>query len=276
MKIQLTNIRKLSFRSIQIRTFMVALLCWVTVGCEEDLPDTGSIPDPTPPSADFSFTADEGNYKTLSFTNTSISASDFLWDFGDGSTSGDKEPEHTYAEDGTYEISLTASDKLGKDSTITQSVEIKEPEVPFTPTILNPGFDIQGDDDYRDHWRNADLGEVIQITSSPVHQGEKAAKFPSAGDRIAYQLITVEANKDYIVSFYYTMKTSPAGSLKVAILAGETTDEINAVTVNDQSNSSEYVLASVSFNSGPNTKVAIFVTNEGVECRVDTFTIVPD
>ncbi|MEO1587752.1 MAG: PKD domain-containing protein, partial [Bacteroidota bacterium] len=185
--------------------------------------------------------------------------------------------------EGTYTVTLTSSDKLNVSNTISIDVLIEEPEVPFQPVILNPGFDEEGADSYRDNWRNGDLGGVLQITSSPVHDGVRAGKFPSGGDRVAYQLVTVEEDQDYVISFYYTMKTSPVGSLSIAILGGDVTDpaRIEAATIasetfNDQNNADEYVQASISFNSGPNTEVAIYLSNVDVECRFDTFTIAPE
>jgi len=251
------------------------------LSCNEELPGVGSIPDKTPPKADFSFSTNDADYKEVSFTNLSLSASGYSWDFGDGNTSTEKDPTHIYQAEGSYEVKLLASDKNNVQSELSQTVAVIEPDEPFTPVILNPSFDEIGEDEYRDHWRNENLGGVLQITSSPVHTLEKAAKFPSAGDRIAYQLITVEANKDYIVSFYYTMKTSPEGSLTVKILAGDVTDPaviddvtLATKTLTDQSNAEAYVLDAVEFNSGDNTEVAIFVSNANVECRIDSFTIV--
>ncbi len=45
---------------------------------------------------------------TYSFTNFSIGAVHWLWDFGDGSTSVQLNPVHTYADTGSYRISLIA------------------------------------------------------------------------------------------------------------------------------------------------------------------------
>lgn len=248
--------------------------------CEMELPDVGSIPDETPPQAAFSASANEGDFMTIEFTNNSISATDFVWDFGDGTTSTGRDPVHTYADTGAYEVTLTVSDKLEVSDMTQQTVRVEEPESDFEPEILNPGFDIEGDDSYRDGWRNGDLGGVIQITSSPIHTGEKAAKLPSAGDRIGYQAITVEPNRDYVLSFYYTLKTSNPGSITVAVLAGEVNDPaaiadatIASFTGSDQTSASDFVQATIEFNSGDNSTVAIYFTNEGEEGRIDTFEI---
>ncbi|MDI6793966.1 MAG: PKD domain-containing protein, partial [bacterium] len=40
----------------------------------------------------------------------------WLWDFGDGTTSSDSNPSHTYTDSGTYTVSLTVSDTCGSDT----------------------------------------------------------------------------------------------------------------------------------------------------------------
>ncbi len=64
----------------------------------------------TPPSAGFTWTTTLLN---ASFTDTSTTSSAFtgwMWDFGDGNTSTDQNPTHTYATEGTYYVCLTATD----------------------------------------------------------------------------------------------------------------------------------------------------------------------
>lgn len=46
------------------------------------------------------------------------------WDFGDGTTSEDRNPAHTYTEDGTYKVSLTVTDNGGLTSTTTEEIEV--------------------------------------------------------------------------------------------------------------------------------------------------------
>lgn len=267
-----------------IKAILLLFTITATLFACEDLmyPEEGSIPDQTPPQADFTAMGSEADNFTVNFTNTSISATDYLWDFGDGNTSTDKNPSHTYADLGTYTVTLTATDKLQQTSTTSSSVVIEEAAA-FVPVIQEAGFEDNslpdGSGDGRDSWRNK-MGGVIQITSSPVFDGKQAAKLPSSGDRVGFQLLTVASNTDYVVTFHYTMKTSPEGSLTVAILAGEVTDledvadaTIESVTLTDQTDAGAYVEASIAFNSGDNTEVGIFFHNENVETRLDNFSI---
>ncbi|MBN1340455.1 MAG: DUF2271 domain-containing protein [Bacteroidales bacterium] len=57
------------------------------------------------PVAGFTF---ETNGLIASFTNTSVNATSYQWDFGDGNTSSENNPQHTYNDPGTYTVSLTA------------------------------------------------------------------------------------------------------------------------------------------------------------------------
>jgi len=56
-------------------------------------------------------------------SNTSSNASSFLWDFGDGNSSTDFTPFHTYEFEGTYQLCLTASNDCG-DITTCETITI--------------------------------------------------------------------------------------------------------------------------------------------------------
>ena len=54
---------------------------------------------------------------TVQFTDTSNNnPTSYHWDFGDGSTSDDKNPSHTYQNAGVYKIHLTVTNSAGSDS----------------------------------------------------------------------------------------------------------------------------------------------------------------
>ena len=76
----------------------------------------------------------------VSFIDLSASQPDNIvswsWNFGDGSTSDEQDPEHTYSEDGVYEVRLTVTDEDGSYDVISYRVIIEEAPSKEKPSIL--------------------------------------------------------------------------------------------------------------------------------------------
>ena len=90
-------------------------------------------------TADFKTSADSGCFPmTVIFTNKSLPYADHsYWDFGDGTTSTDPSPTHTYAQPGVYDVSLVISsiysscmDTLRKPALI----KVRQPKSDFIST----------------------------------------------------------------------------------------------------------------------------------------------
>ncbi len=81
--------------------------------------------------------------KPIFTTNLSFGAVDYLWDFGDGNTSNQYEPEHIYQEAGNYDIRLTVtSDKGCKDSVLMAGiVDAIEGGKTMIPNVFTPNSD---------------------------------------------------------------------------------------------------------------------------------------
>ena len=94
---------------------VLCILCLSFASCDGEyvLPEAGSIADATLPSADFSFSqTDPEDYRVVTFSNQSVSATDVTWDFGTGDSSTEKNPDYTYAAgEGVYTVTMTVSDK---------------------------------------------------------------------------------------------------------------------------------------------------------------------
>src|SRR5690606_41923396 len=79
---------------------------------------------------------------------TTLFQSHYLWDFGDGSTSTEYEPSHTYndAGKGSFDVSLIAYNDLGCSDTLKMDAAIQVLDggrllIPnaFTPSLSGPG-----------------------------------------------------------------------------------------------------------------------------------------
>jgi len=108
-----------------------------------------------PPVADFTMDKTEAvPGETITFTNQSEWAESYSWDFGDGSTSTVTNPTHSYASEGIYTITLTATGlKPGTTDMYSMAVKVCYPPV--------ASFSMSDD--------NVDLGEVIYFTNQSTH-----------------------------------------------------------------------------------------------------------
>lgn len=81
-------------------------------------------PEEQTPTAKFTYKVQQPLKVVL--TNTSTNATSYLWEFGDGSTSTEKNPTHRYSGLGVYRIKLTASNST-KSSTHEENVTVEAP-----------------------------------------------------------------------------------------------------------------------------------------------------
>ncbi len=88
---------------------------------------TVSEPANQPPTADFSFFVDG---LTVEFTDESVDEDGqivaWAWDFGDGTTSTDQDPDHAYAVGGTYTVMLAVMDDRGDTDSVSGNVVVAE------------------------------------------------------------------------------------------------------------------------------------------------------
>ncbi|MFN5372048.1 MAG: PKD domain-containing protein, partial [Bacteroidia bacterium] len=73
------------------------------------------------PTASFSYSANGAN---VAFSNGSVNASSYSWDFGDGQTSSAVNPSHTYTNNGSYTITLVASSASCGSDTFAVNIEL--------------------------------------------------------------------------------------------------------------------------------------------------------
>lgn len=94
---------------------------------------------------------------TVTFTNNSNGGNVFFWDFGDGNTSTQTNPTHTYNDTGTYTIMLIAMDSLAcvlEDTAYTSIIVKGLPEADISASVsICPGDSTQliasGGDTYK-------------------------------------------------------------------------------------------------------------------------------
>ena len=290
--------------TILLFSAMIVSISLVSCDYEFDLPEAGSIADATPPSADFSSTQGAGDaWETYTFANLSKSATTYAWDFGDGNTSTDLDGINTYPGEGTFTVTLTASDANGVVSTISQTIEVIEPEeadVP-DPVIINGEFTklpkSSGSDCACSGWINKSIGDQGE-SSSGNGGSDNVIKFDNNEPDHAYQEFEVSPNADYSIEIVTSFKSleagGPASMLELRVLAGtgydsgysptyytntvdfpqdgygyssiaQVEDAANNLLVEVQNNPNDdgYITYTYTFNAGANTSVALFIRGIG-------------
>jgi PKD repeat protein len=112
---------------------MLVLTAVIFTACNDD--EKKPLPD-----ASFSFVA-SGDGRTIQFTNESTDALTYSWAFGDGQTSTEVSPSHTYPDFGTFNVTLTATGDGGTDE--------------FTyPLVVTKSSPVKLDDNSFDDWAN--------------------------------------------------------------------------------------------------------------------------
>ncbi|MEM7485506.1 MAG: PKD domain-containing protein [Bacteroidota bacterium] len=79
---------------------------------EEFVPPTGNVNN-IQPNTLFTTSTDADNNLTLVFRSYSTDATSYLWDFGDGNTSSEANPNYTYATGGLFKVKLTTTSSDG-------------------------------------------------------------------------------------------------------------------------------------------------------------------
>lgn len=81
------------------------------------------------------------NFATVNFTNQSQGGTTYSWNFGDGGTSTQLSPSHTYSTFGTYNVCLISTNTCGSD-TFCMPITISCPTPASNFTFIRNGFSV--------------------------------------------------------------------------------------------------------------------------------------
>ena len=148
--------------------------------------------------------------RLVSFTNTSSDADStalsYLWNFGDGQTSTEQNPQHEYAADGSYNVSLTVTDDTELSAIKTTTVQVVDIDIVLEvlraqrartgSSIVDLRFSgaLQNVDVYRN-------GSKVATTSNA---GSFRDRFNSQATSVTYKIChqgTNECSNDLVVQF---------------------------------------------------------------------------
>lgn len=250
---------------------------------------TQTIDIQAPVTADFTYEVDPNNYRTYSFMDASEDAVMLLWEFGDGFQFTGMNPSHTYAEDGIYTVTLTATSVTGSMSVASAELVVSQG---FVVQVLNGTFDLYGttvgcdgestgdnadawdmtpnstikdcdgnnipspydplwDNGALDSWLDSLYGDDSEQagSTSEGNNGTRGAKLDEAGRRL-YQVVTVQQGESY--TFSIDVKGDSDGlTPEVFLLNTEIQDEIgiNASTSDAAVDAYSQIAATTSYET---------------------------
>lgn len=169
--------------------YLISLVITDNFGCKDTTENQVHVrPTPIP---DFSYTIiNDCNPATVIFENSSADANGFNWNFGDGSTSLEQNPEHIFTFGGNFPVILTADyDNICANNT-TQNVLIHPtPEAAFNP------IDAEGCAPYDADFLNISSGE---LTTTHWTFGDGLYSYETSPSHL------FESPGDYDVNLYVT------------------------------------------------------------------------
>ena len=83
--------------------------------------------------------------QTVTFTDVSVNATHWQWDFGDGSSSTDQNPTYVYNTSGTFTVKLTATNGIGSDDEEKVNYITVSTVTASCPVNLHTMFNVTGD-----------------------------------------------------------------------------------------------------------------------------------
>jgi len=115
-----------------VGNYIVTLTVTDACGNDSTIKDTVTVTNDVPFSGNpnIYLTPDLGCPGTVFSMSSNSGFESYHWNFGDGNSNADRSADHVYNAPGKYQITLTVTDECGNDSSIVDTVEVRD-DLPF-------------------------------------------------------------------------------------------------------------------------------------------------
>jgi PKD repeat protein len=123
--------------------FDVMMIAISPDGCRDTLNNLNIIETYDLPTADFRFSPENTSIydPQVDFTNTSIDAFEYAWNFGDGTVANIENPSHEFNYPGNWKVSLEVTNLFGCKNKISKVVTVDNDFFVFVPNAFSPDND---------------------------------------------------------------------------------------------------------------------------------------
>jgi len=193
------NLKKIQIVKIMKKKLSLLVLALIMlIGCSKD--------DPKPkPDASFTYekviaAAKDYNEMKTYFTNTSEDAVSYSWDFGDGTTSTDINPEHIFPANGNYNVTLSATNS-GGTTTYSKQVNINYGQVVFYITLSGYGSVAIYPNNQEINWQY-DFGNITTVCTNFIPSAWYQGCFTYTEEAGTYTYEAQDCNGNWYTSQY--------------------------------------------------------------------------
>ncbi|MCP4149216.1 MAG: PKD domain-containing protein, partial [bacterium] len=270
--------------SIPLTAFGTSGTADIVVTCQNKIPyvSTLNISSGTvPPTAGFTGAPLSGSTPlTVNFTDQSLDATTWAWDFGDTDSSTEQSPSHTYTSIGTYTVSLTVTNSYGNDTeTKTSYITVVAPQPPVADFTASATAIYEGQSiDFTDISTNSPTSWAWTFaggTPASSTEQNQSVSFAAAGTyTIALTASNAAGNDTETKTDYITVTVEP---IEYCVSQGNnsTYEWIGNVTVgslNNTSGAADYTdFTSITTNYSAGSDYAVSLTPEFSDATYQEF-----
>ncbi|MEL7144761.1 MAG: PKD domain-containing protein [Bacteroidota bacterium] len=187
-----------------------------------------------PPDIDFDFTrVCEGEQTSFFDVSPSTDLESYFWDFGDGFTSNIENPRHTFASNGLFTVSYTATNSLGCSVTVEKEVaigQIPEPVVSITGDIACDQTVLQFNDLTNSAISNI-VSQTWEIEGFETKTGPSVEfTFSEPGDYRLFFTVANESNCTATLDTLITVEPSPLARFETEVGCVGSPTQFNDIT----------------------------------------------
>jgi len=231
-------------------TYTVTLTSSNAYGSDDEVKVGYITVDPcVPPVAGFSGSPTVGDAPlTIDFTDQSTNATSWSWNFGDGGTSTAQNPSHTYTAEGTYTVTLAATNACGSDNevktdyiTVMSSPDIKSYALSDIPVIGT----VSGD--YLDTRTSDNIYETITEIEYTGHPRKRYSYLEhkwnfdvTSGSTITFYLEAYRTANSDGDNFVFEYSTDDVTYLSLVTVASAT-EQVYSTTIPNSTSGTVYV-----------------------------------